>query len=511
MKPASWGNLPLLPLILLPLAKLLVHLATYRGYGMFRDEYYYLACADHLAWGYVDQPPFSIAVLWLGKLLLGDSLLAVRLLPALAGAGTVFLAGLIARRLGGGVAGQSLAMVAVLAAPYYLALDHFFSMNAFDILIWALVAYLVVDLIQAESMSSWIFLGTALGLGLMNKVSVLWLGAGLFVGIVATDRRRWLRTSGPWLAAGVAGLLFMPHIAWQVANDWPTLEFIRNASQNKMVSVQPIQFLTRQITMMNPLSLPLWLGGLIWLLLSRKGRQYRLLGIIYLTAFALLLLNGTSRAGYLGPAYTWLLAAGGVWVEGLCRSGRWRMVPWVAAGLVLMSGAALAPLALPILPVERYIPYAAALGEEPSTEERKEVAALGQFYADMHGWEAIVETVAAAYDQLTPEEKKNAAIFTSNYGDAGAITRLGRPLGLPAAISGHNNYWLWGPGNADGQVVIVLGSTRGDLEADYASVQQAGMVDCGYCMPYENNRPVWICRGLKKSVAEAWPGVKHYD
>jgi hypothetical protein len=500
-----------LPLILLPLAKLLVHLTTYRGYGMFRDEYYYLACADHMAWGYVDHPPLSVAVLWLGKLLMGDSLLAVRFLPALAGAATVLMAGLIARRLGGGVAAQTLAMVGILAAPYHLALNHFFSMNAIDILVWAVAAYLVVELIDKSSTRAWVLLGVVLGLGMMNKMSVLWLGIGLLVGMLATDRRRWLRTPGPWIAAGLAGLMFLPHIFWQVANDWPTLEFIRNAGQNKMVAVQPVKFMIRQVMMMNMVSLPLWLGGLVWLLFSSRGRKYRLLGWVYLTVLALLLLNGTSRAGYLGPAYIWLLAAGGVWIEGFSRRGVWRALPWVTTGVLLLAGAALTPLALPILPVERYIPYAAALGEEPSTEERKEVAALGQFYADMHGWEQITDTVFTAYQQLTPQEQEKVAIYTYNYGDAGAITRLGRPLGLPAAISGHNNYWLWGPGDFDGQVLIIVGGSREDHVADFDSIQLAGTIDCGYCMPYENNRPVWIGRGLKPPVADAWLNAKHYD
>jgi hypothetical protein len=503
MNPTPRGNLPL---ILLPLAKLLVHLATYQGYGMFRDEYYYLACADHLAWGYVDQPPFSLAVLWLSNLLLGDSLLAVRLVPALAGAGTVLLAGLMARRLGGRMASQALAMVAVLAAPYYLALDHFFSMNALDILIWALAAYLLLCIVEKDNPATWALLGVVLGLGLMNKMSILWLGMGLFVGIMATHRRRWLRKPGPWMAAGIAGLIFLPHILLQVANDWPTLEFILNAVDNKLANIQTIQIMTRQLMMMNPLNLPVWLGGLAWLLFSTRGRRFRLLGITYLVVLALLLLNGTSRAGYLGPAYIWLLAAGSVWIEGLSRR-----LAWVAAGALVIFGAVLAPLAIPILPVERYIPYAAALGESPSTEERKEVAALGQFYADMHGWEEIAGAVETAYQQLTPAEKEKAVFFAYNYGDAGAITRLGRTLDLPRSISGHNNYWLWGPGDFDGRVAIIIGDTREDHLADFESVTQAGMVDCGYCMPYENNRPVWICRGLKRPVADVWPGLKHYD
>ncbi|TDI13316.1 MAG: phospholipid carrier-dependent glycosyltransferase, partial [Acidobacteria bacterium] len=248
-----------LPLMVFPAVKLVLHLVTHRGYGMFRDEYYYLACAERLAWGYVDHPPFSIFLLWIVRNLLGDSLLAVRLLPALAGAATVLLVGLMARRLGGGLFAQSLAMVGALAAPIYLALDHFYSMNAFDLVFWALAAYLILLLVQGAGVRVWLLLGAVLGLGLMNKISILWLGFGLLVGLLVTQRRRWLLTPGPWLAAGLAVLLFLPYILWQVGNDWPTVEFIRNASGQKMLEVKPLDFMLSQLRVMNPAVAPLWL------------------------------------------------------------------------------------------------------------------------------------------------------------------------------------------------------------------------------------------------------------
>lgn len=500
-----------LPLMVFPAVKLVLHLVTHRGYGMFRDEYYYLACAERLAWGYVDHPPFSIFLLWIVRNLLGDSLLAVRLLPALAGAATVLLVGLMARRLGGGLFAQSLAMVGALAAPIYLALDHYYSMNAFDLLFWALAAYLILLLVQGAGVRVWLLLGAVLGLGLMNKISILWLGFGLLVGLLVTQRRRWLLTPGPWLAAGLAVLLFLPYILWQVGNDWPTVEFIRNASGQKMLEVKPLDFMLSQLRVMNPAVAPLWLAGLAWLLASARGAPFRMLGWMYVAVFLLLILNGTSRAGYLAPAYTWLLAAGGVASEELFHGRRWGALRWPAAASLVLAGVVVAPLALPVLPVNSYILYAESLGIAPSTAERKEVAQLPQFYADMHGWDSIVDTVAGVYHTLPPEEQKVVAIFTYNYGDAGAIDLLGRKHGLPPAIGGHNNYWLWGPREFTGDVVLVLGNDRESLEESFEQVELGAMVDCGHCMPYENHRPVWICRKLRRPLAEAWPRLKHFD
>jgi 4-amino-4-deoxy-L-arabinose transferase-like glycosyltransferase len=353
------------------LAKLALHAATSSGYGYFRDELYYLACSEHLAPGYVDHPSFSVLALWVVRHTLGDSLWAIRLVPALLGAGTVALVGSMARALGGGRWAMALAMTATLVAPEYLSLHHFYSMNAFDIFFWALAARLTIALIDAPRPRTWLFLALTLGLGLANKISVLWLGAGLAVGIVASPERRWLRTRWPWLCGGIAALLFAPYVVWNVRQGWPTREFVRNATGEKMLDVAPLDFLTSQVDMMLFLSLPLWLGGLAYLLVHRQGRRHQLLGWAYLTVLAILIASGTSRAGYLAPAYTWLFAAGGVAAERVLAR---RAVAWVRpvyAGALVVLGAVIAPLALPVLPVESYLRWARALGEEPSTEERK--------------------------------------------------------------------------------------------------------------------------------------------
>jgi hypothetical protein len=498
-------------LALFVVAKLALHLATSSGYGYFRDEFYYLACADNLAAGYVDHPPLSVAVLAGVRALIGDSLLALRLTPALLGAGTVALVGGMAALLGGGRWALALAMTGALVAPEYLALNHFYSMNAFDIFFWALAAFLLIRLVQQETTSRWCALGVVLGLGLLNKISVLWLGAGLLVGLMLTPLRRSLKRPGPWLAGLIAAALFAPYVVWEIRNGWPTREFIRNATSEKMVRVAPLDFVSGQLDMMLPFTLPLWLGGLTWLFLAREGKAYRALAWSYLTVMAILMASGSSRAGYLAPAYTWLFAAGGVAAE--CALARPRL-GWLRPAYVaflLLAGVAIAPLALPTLPVETYIRYARALGEAPSTEERKELGDLGQFYADMHGWDAIVATAAEVRRKLPPEEAAIARVFAPDYGVAGAVDLLGRRQGLPAAISGHNNYWLWGPRGWDGRVLIVVGSSEERLRARFEQVERAATIECGRCMPYENHRPVWIARGLRQPVAQLWPQIKHYE
>lgn len=498
-------------ILLFAALKLALHLATSSGYGYFRDELYYLACADHLAAGYVDHPPLCVLVLAGVRAVLGESLLALRLVPALLGAGTVALVGLITRRLGGGTWALVLAMTGALAAPEYLSLDHVYSMNAFDILFWALAAYLTIRVAEEETAGRWLALGVCLGVGLLNKISVLWLGAGLLVGLLATPMRRSLKTPGPWLAGLIAAALFAPYVLWEIANGWPTREFIRNATAEKMVRVAPFDFVRGQVDMMLPFTLPLWLGGLVWLYAGRDGRAARVLAWTYVTVALILMASGSSRAGYLAPAYTWLFAAGGVAAERLLSSARLAWLRPAYAAFLLAAGVAIAPLALPVLPIESYIPYARALGQAPSTEERKELGDLGQFYADMHGWDSIVATVADAHRRLAPEEAASARVFAPDYGVAGAVDRFGPTHGLPVAISGHNNYWLWGPRGWDGRVLIVVGGREERLRGLFEQVERVGTTSCGRCMPYENDRPVWIARRLRVPVAEMWRQVKHYD
>jgi hypothetical protein len=326
-------------------------------------------------------------------------------------------------------------------------------------------------------------------------------------------RRDHLRAPGPWLALGVALVLFAPHIAWQIANGWPTIEFMRNATGEKMAAVSAMDFLRDQVLSMNPATLPLWLGGLLWCLFARQG-QWRWVAVAYLAITALLVAGGRSRSSYLSPIYPILFAAGvaafGGWLD---RRGLFLRRALTAIALIVLIGAGvwLAPLAIPVLPVERYIPYAQALGFAPSTAENKEIGLLPQHYADMHGWEELTAAVVDAWQSLPAEERDRACILGQNYGEAGAVTVLGREHGLPPAISGHNNFWLWGPGACDGSVMIIIGGEGEDHAQAFDSVEAKGVAHSPYSMPYEQNLTIWVCRGLQRAPAEIWPRIKNYN
>ena len=501
----------LILLICVAAAKFLIHFGVNLtgAYGFFRDEFYYIACSDHLAFGYVDHPPLSIWLLKISRLILGDSLVAIRFLPALAGALTVLLTGLIVKELGGKRFAMLFAALCVLLAPLHLALGSYYSMNSWDLLVWTLAALILVKWLSRSDPRLWLWLGIVLGLGLQNKISVLWLGFAMAVGLLLTENRRTLLTRGPWLAAGVASLIFLPHLIWQVTSGWPTLEFMSGAA-GKMVEVTFFNYLGSQILEMNPLLFPVWFAGLVWYLFAAKGKQYRMLGIIYVVVFALLVISGNVRTYYLAPAYPMLLASGALVIEKVSGTGllRWARVAFVV--LVLQIGIVAAPMAIPLLPVEKFITYSAAMGTKPKMEEMHQTGQLPQFFADMHGWEEIVETVAGVYEGVKAEDTDNWAVFTGNYGVAGAIDFLGKDYNLPPAISGHNNYWLWGPGEPSPENLIIVG---GRLE-DYdwcKDVWQASTTDCTWCMPYEDNNPVFVCMGLQVDPTIIWPEVKHFQ
>jgi hypothetical protein len=361
--------------------------------------------------------------------------------------------------------------------------------------------------IERPRLAAWIVLGAILGAGLMNKISVLWLGAGLAAALILTPARRQLKTPGPYVAAVIAGVIFLPHVIWQVAHGWPTLEFMRNAASDKMQRNTPLSFMAEQVMNLHPITLPIWATGLIALLASRRLRPYRALAIVWLTVALILIANRTSRSGYLLAAYPSLMAAGAVTFE---RRVTTRAARATVVGVLLLAGAATAPIALPILPTDAYVRYSAALGVAPSTEEKKELGRLPQFFADRQGWDRFVDAVAGVWATLSPDERADAAILTGNYGEAGAIDELGHGRGL-IAISGHNNYWWWGTHGRGTQTLIVLTRNPDRFRTWWGEVTQAGETACGDCMPYENHLPIWVCRRPLLSLSSRWPELKHYD
>ncbi len=493
-------------------AKLFIHLAVnyFGGYGIFRDELYYVACSNHLDIGYVDQPPLSLYLLACIRLFFGDSVFAIRFLSAVAGAATLFMTGRIVQEFGGKAFAQCIACLASLVSLINLGMDSIYSMNAFDLLFGTLASYITVRLINTGHKKYWLFLGAVCGLGALNKIGMLWFGAGIAVGILCTSHRVWFKSRWPWIAALVAFLLFLPFVLWNILHDFAHLEFIRNATLGKYSGLSLWTFSTGQILIQNPVTLPVWISGLAYLLISKDGKRYLPLGIAFLFSFAVLAVNAHSKSEYLASTYSVLFAGGGMMFEG------WFSHPgfgWLrAASVSLLSiGLFLAPLVLPVLPVEGYILYAGALGITPSSAEAKSLAELPQFYADMFGWEDKASAVARVYHLLTPQDQVKCALYADNYGRCAAIDYYGRKYDLPPSVGPHNNYWIWGPREYSGEVVIMLG---GDLEHNlqcYESVWIADSVSTRYCMPYENHLMIYLCRNLKEPVKDLWPKIKRFE
>jgi hypothetical protein len=491
------------------LAKLLIHLLTnaFGGYGIFRDEFYYLACAHRLDLGYVDQPPLSIYILAFNGLLFGDSLFALRLLPAIAGALTVFVVGLMARRLGGGTFAAGLACLAAIVSPISLGYDTIYSMNCFDLLLWALGSYVLILILEEDRPQHWLILGVIIGLGLLNKISMGWFGAGLLVGLIATRHRVKLRARWPYLAALLAFLIFLPFIIWNVRHDFAHLEFMSNATSEKYSGLTPFDFLLGQLTLIHPLALPVWLAGLFFFFFNERGKKYGLLGIIFIVTLLILVANIHTKPEYLAAAYSALFAAGGVQIENLCMRRLWKWVRYALPTLLLVGGVLTAPMALPFLPAKTFIKYSETLGIKPESSESKQLAELPQFYADMFGWEKMAATISKVYLSVTAEERARTVFWGRNYGQAGAVEYYSRKYQLPPAISPHNNYWIWGYGTGEFDVLIVTGGTRQDLLQYFDRVEQPATIHCDYCMPYENNRPVFLCRKPKENLQAVLPTI----
>lgn len=495
--------------------KLALHLATLGSYGWFRDELYYVACGERLAWGYVDHPPFSIAVLALWRAVVGDQLEALHVLPAIIGAAIVWVTGRLVLALGGGRLAVALACIGVIAAPARISTDHLVSMNGLDALFWVLAALFVVRVHRAGERRDWIALGVVLGLGLLNKWSVLWFGVGLAVALLATGWRTALRGAGPWLAAAVAFSLFAPNLVWQAMHDWPTLEFMDNALREKYVRLPLDEAAVEIVMFAGPATAPLWIAGVLAPFFVPTLARARPIAIVFVTAVAIVAAS-RGKSEYLLAGIALPIASGAVALElWLARAKpKWRVV--VPAVLVLaqlwLAWIAL-PFALPILTVPEFVAYAERRGITPHSTERKELGALPQHYADMHGWPELLAAAEHAWSTLTPDEREHAVIWavTGGYGPAAAIDVLGRSRGLPHAISTHNSYWLWGWHDADGSVVVMLGGPQEKLAPLFDSFEQTGTIHCAPCMPYEDEKPVWVGRGMRRPFAELWPRLKHYE
>jgi len=488
-------------------------LAIHAGYGIYRDELYYLVCGNHLAAGYVDHPPLVALQARLADLLFGHTnLIAFRLLPALAGSLTVVLTGLLATTLGGTRKAAALAMLAVLPAPVLLATQSFISMNAWDPVFWMTAMLALLRVIAVPTATKWwAVLGLSVGLAFENKASVLFFIAALLLALLVTSARRVLSTRGFLLAVGLTLLLSLPNLGWQAAHGFPTWEWLKDVQHSdKDVLLPPLQFLLHQVLMLSPLHLLIWLPGLLWLLVGRTGRPWRTAGLLYLFFLAIMMALH-AKEYYLAPIYPLLFAAGAVfWTEWAAASKVRGRVIAAYAILMTMFVAFSAPFAVPVFSPSNFVFYSHFMHFEPTDIEQHTPTLLPEFFADHLDWQLLVEDVSRTYHALPAAEQQQTGIITSNYGQASAIDILGKPLGLPEAISGHQNFWLWGPRGYSGkEMIVVTDASPAVMRRVYRSCTVADRQTYKYQMPWEQ-RYIYVCRDRYQPFGSSWDAVKLY-
>ena len=460
------------------------------AYGFHGDEMYFVVAGQHPAFGYVDQPPLTPLLSALSVAILGVSPTAVRVLPALEMGLIVLLVALIARDLGGTRRAQVLAAI-VAAVSGYLGAGHLDTTTDPDLLAWAFIVWLLVRLLTGGDRRLWLVLGVVTGIGLENKDTLLFLGAGLAAGLVVTRRWDVIRSPWAWAAIGIALLLWAPNLAWQAANGWPQLTMAQAisgyAADNRGQFVPLLWLFT------GPLLFPVSAAGLIWVLRAKAGANWRAIGIAALVALALVYVTGGKAYYAIGSAPIFM-AGGGIVIDRWLARGHVRLKLGSFAAATVLSGGLIALLTLPILPVATF-----ATSSLPATIPDT---------ANQIGWPQFVATVEGVVAGLPADERAHAVILTNDYSEASPLILLGS--GLPPVYSGHNAYWAWGPPPADRTVVIHVGDWRpADYGQFFTGCQVVASIDNGLGVANgEQGEAVTVCTGLRAPWTVMWPELR---
>jgi len=480
-----------------------VHLAFAGRYDIFRNELYYIVCGWHPAFGYADQPPL-VPLVAAGTQIFGTSVWLLRVPAALAAAALVPLTASFARLLGGGAGAAIVAALGAATAPALVAMTAILTTSTFEPLAWTACAYVVTRAALRGDRRDWLWAGVIAGVAMQAKYGIaLWI-AGMAVGLALTPARRVLATRQPWSAAGVALAIAAPSLIWQTLHGWPFIGvMLTHGAHHSNFTGTPVRFEIQQALAMNVVLAPLWIAGIAGPFVAGGLKPGRFLAIAYIVTAALIIgLHGKDY--YLFPAYPTLFAIGAV---ACARLGTWLTAGWMV--LAAAAAAPIAPVVLPILDPPALAAYLDRLHLHPAPDEQAAVGApLTQVFSDELGWRALEHSVAAVYQALPADERGRAAIVASNYGEAAAIDVYGAADHLPPALSGQDQYYFWGPRGYDGSVLIHIG---GDVERwrhACAQLDIAASFGAPLVMPYENDRPIMVCHGLRIPLADAWPRFK---
>ncbi len=489
-------------LMALAVAKLIWHVATNGQYGFHRDELQFLSDARHLDWGFVAYPPLTPFLGHIEWELFDASLSGFRFFPALAQSIVFVIAGLMARRLGGGRAAMLLAAFAVALAPVSLSGSALMMYVSFDYLWFVLLAYFIMCRIESGDARWWLAIGAMVGLGMMTKYTMAFFAAGLAIGVVSTPLREDLCSRWLWFGVAVALLIFLPNLIWQYRHDFITLDMLQHIHARDVRIGRAEGFFVQQFYIAsNPFTVPLWLLGLWFVFATPRGRRWRILGWMALVPMAIFI-AAKGRGYYTAPLYPMLLAAGAVQAQALIKNVRiasWHRVAWAAAFVIVLCGAVVLRICLPLVPV--------------NSPAWARINALNGDFREELGWPELAQETARIWANLSPEERSCTGIWASNYGEAGALELYGPQYDLPQAWSAANSFWLRGPYGPTPQNMIVIGDDHDDLVAKCATVERVGHT--GNVAHVENEETTWhpdifLCRGLRKPLVQLWPTLVEY-
>jgi hypothetical protein len=486
-------------------AAFLLHLAVAGRYGLFRNELYFIICGRHPAFGYADQPPL-VPLLAAATQIFGPNMILLRLPAALAAGALCPLSACFAGLLGGGAVARVIAAAASLLAPGLAALTATLGTSSFEPLAWTGCAFFLSRAVLREDRRALIWAGAIAGVAAQAKYGIALWGVGLAVGLLATRARHILAWKEFWAGLLLAALLAAPSLIWQQLHAWPFFEIITSPiTSGKGFIGSPLQFIVRQAIEMNPLLAPLWLTGLISPFLVERLRAVSFLPIAMVIAAAIDVIGG-GKNYYIYPAFPALFALGAAALPDLMwPAARW----WLAAATAVFV--ILAPIVLPILAPLALDRYLETLHLRPTPIEAAGIGApLTQVFSDEMGWQELEQTVATIFRALPDQDRQRAAIIASNYGEAAAIDLFGPADHLPPALTGQNQYFLWGPRGFDGSMIIHVGGDPDRWRQICQSLEMVGSFGVAYAMPYETNQPIFVCRGLRGGLARAWPRFKRY-
>ncbi len=503
-----WARGMALP-VLIAVIDFVAHLAVANNYGYFRDELYYIAAGQHLAFGYVDFPPMIALLAAAMHVISGDNLVALHVVSALICALQVVVAGLLARELGGGRFAQFLSALTTSVVIVFMATGSIFSMDILDALWWSLLALVLIRILRTGNDRLWLLFGLIAGLALTTKLTVLFFGFALTIGLALSPSRSHFRSRRLYLGGLIALAFLLPYLIWNAVHGWPTIEFWQNYGGD---GGGPLGFLSSQILSANPPTLLLTIAGLIYYLRRPEGRPYRALGWAFVVLYLLMTVLDV-KPYYFTPIYPMIFAGGACLFEQIAAKPRRAWLRPALTVLLGLSGILLAPLAMPILSPARFNgTYSRLAGTGNGAAGQDMSSVFPQYLGDRFGWPGLATTMQHAYQQLSLDEQAQTCIFTRNYGEASALNFYAKSYGLPPAISGHNNYFIWGPGSCSGAIVLTIGLSRDDVAQTYNRVEQVAVTNCGYCVPEESAQPIYLGTDPKfSSLDDVWQRVKHFD